>query len=97
MNASSTCAFRVPVWRHWSTNFVFDLLVMNRMVKMDTGIVTIATSDSRGEIVIIMIRTPTRVRVEVSSWLSVCCRLCARLSMSFVTRLNMSPRGWRST
>ena len=59
--------------------------------------VMIATSDSSGEIVIIMISTPTRVSVDVSSWLSVCCRLCARLSMSFVTRLSMSPRGWRST
>ena len=61
MNASSTCALSVPVWRHWSTNFVFDRLVMNRIVKTETGIVTSATSDSSGEIVIIMIRTPTSV------------------------------------
>ncbi len=70
---------------------------MNRMVKIESGMVTIATSASNGEIVTIMIRTPTSVRDEVSSWLRVCCRLWARLSMSFVTRLNMSPRGWRST
>ncbi len=38
----------------------------------------------------------TTVSSEVSSWLSVCCRLCATLSMSFVTRLSSSPRGWAS-
>ncbi len=97
MNASSTWAFSVPVWRHWSTNFVFDRFVMNRIVKTESGMVTTATSASIGEIVNIMISTPTMVSVEVSSWLSVCCRLWARLSMSFVTRLSMSPRGWRST
>ena len=36
MNASSTCALSVPVWRHWSTNFVFDRLVMIRIVKIET-------------------------------------------------------------
>ena len=55
MNASSTCAFSVPVWRHWSTNFVFDRFVIDRIVKIDSGIVTRATSASSGEIVIIMI------------------------------------------
>ena len=40
--------------------------------------------------------TPTTVSSEVSSWLSVCCRLCAMLSMSLVTRLSSSPRGWLS-
>ena len=45
----------------------------------------------------IMIITPTMVSVEVRSWLNVCCRLCAMLSMSFVTRLSRSPRGWLST
>ena len=29
----------------------------------------------------------------MSSWLSVCCRLCETLSMSLVTRLSSSPRG----
>ena len=97
MNASSTCAFSEPVWRHCSTNCVFDRFVMAFIVKIDTGIVTSATSARSGEIVIIMISTPTSVSVDVSSWLSVCWRLCARLSMSLVTRLSMSPRGWRST
>ena len=34
-----------------------------------------------------------RVRIEVMIWLSVCCMVCWMLSMSFVTRLRMSPRG----
>ena len=36
--------------------------------------------------------TPISVRSEVRIWLTVCCRLCARLSMSLVTRLSRSPR-----
>ena len=53
-------------------------------------------SASSGEIVIIRTSTPTSVNVEMSVWLIVCWRLCARLSMSFVTRLSRSPRGVRS-
>ena len=45
----------------------------------------------------IMTATPTSVSSEVMIWLTVCCRLWARLSMSFVTRLRRSPRGWWST
>ena len=48
-----------------------------------------------GEIEIIMPTTNTIVRIEVSAWLSVCWRLWATLSMSFVTRLSSSPRGCR--
>ena len=33
---------------------------------------------------------------EVSSWLIVCCRDWAMLSMSLVTRLSSSPRGVES-
>ena len=49
-----------------------------------------------GEIEIIMMTTPMIVRLDVSIWLSVCWRLCATLSMSLVTRLSRSPRGWLS-
>ena len=37
--------------------------------------------------------TPTMVSSEVTTWLSVCCSDWARLSMSLVTRLSISPRG----
>ncbi len=32
VKASSTWALREPVWRHWSTNFTLERLVMARMV-----------------------------------------------------------------
>ena len=42
---------------------------------IDTGIVTRASTASRGEIQSIIVTTPTTVSSEVSSWLIVCCRL----------------------
>ena len=64
--------------------------------KIDSGTVTRATSASTDEIVNIITATPISGSTDVSIWLSVCCRLWARLSMSLVTRLSRSPRGWRS-
>ena len=43
-----------------------------------------------------MVSTPTMVSTDVTIWLSVCCIDWPRLSMSLVTRLRISPRGWRS-
>ena len=51
---------------------------------------------SSGEIHTIIETIATTVSSEVSSWLRVCCRLWATLSMSLVTRLSSSPRGWPS-
>ncbi|CAB4683089.1 unannotated protein [freshwater metagenome] len=56
-----------------------------------------ATLASTGEMMYIMMTTPTRLSVEVSTMLSDCCMLCEILSMSLVTRLSMSPRGCEST
>jgi hypothetical protein len=67
------------------------------IVQIESGTVTSATTASSGEIVNIITVTPTRVSNDVRIWLAVCCRLWARLSMSFVTRLSRSPRDWRST
>ena len=94
VNASSTCALSVPVWRHWAMNRPRDRAVMSLMASSDSGIVTMATMASSGEIEIIMIITPMSVRHDVSSWLSVCCRLWATLSMSLVTRLEQVATGW---
>ena len=63
---------------------------------MVTGIVTRAINASVGEMKNIIPTTKTMVSSEVSIWLIVCCRLCDTLSMSFVTLLSSSPRGWRS-
>ncbi len=49
-----------------------------------------------GLIRIIMIRTPMIVRTAVISWVRLCWRVWAMLSMSFVTRLSVSPRAWSS-
>ncbi len=46
-----------------------------------------------GLIVNIRISTPTTVRSAVISWVRLCWSVWAMLSMSFVTRLRMSPRG----
>ena len=70
---------------------------MNRMIPSDAGMVTAATSASTGEITNIIVNTPMSDSTEVRSWLSVCCRLCEMLSMSFVTLLSRSPRAWAST
>ena len=97
VNASSICAFKVPVWRHWATNRFFECDVTNRMIPSDVGMVMAATSASAGEITNIIVSTPISDSTDVSSWLSVCCRLCEMLSMSFVTLLSRSPRAWAST
>jgi hypothetical protein len=60
---------------------------------MDAGTANSAMSVRIGEMLNIIASTPTTVSTDVSSWLSVCCRLCAMLSMSLVTRLSSSPRG----
>ncbi len=97
MNASSTCAFSVPVKRHCAMNFFFERAVISFITTSETGTVISVIVASSGEIEIIMITTPMIVSVEVSIMLSVCWRLCATLSMSLVTRLRRSPRGWLST
>jgi len=61
-----------------------------------TGTVATATSESNGEIVSIMMSTPTTVSNEMNNMLKLWARLCAMLSMSLVTRLRRSPRGVRS-
>ena len=97
VNVSSTRALSAPVWRHWSTNFTRDRLVMSFIVHIDSGIVTSATSASCHDTTNIMTRVPTSRSVDVSICDSVCCMPWARLSMSLVTRLRRSPRAWWST
>ncbi len=60
------------------------------------GMVTSAINASVAEMTNIIVTTKRIVIREPSSWLNVCWRLCETLSMSFVTRLRISPRGWRS-
>ena len=77
---------------HCEMNFGRERLAIARMPHTDTGTVVSATTASSGEIVNIITAVPMSSSTEVSIWLSVCCRLCATLSMSLVTRLRRSPR-----
>ncbi len=97
VNASSTCALSMPVCRHWATKRGWERRAMAFVNTTDRGIVSRATSASSGEMMTIIVSTPTTVSSDVSSWLSVCWRLWATLSMSLVTRLKRSPRGCWST
>ena len=74
--------------RHCDMNRGRARRATTRIPHTDTGTVVSATTASNGEIVNIMIATPTSNSTDVSIWLSVCCRLCATLSMSLVTRLS---------
>ena len=70
-----------------------DRLAITAVTTIESGTEIRATRASSGEIQSIMARTPTSVRIELSSWLNVCCMVCWMLSMSLVTRLRSSPRG----
>ena len=81
---------------HCWTKWRCERLPIVAVTTIESGIVTRAISASSGEITNIIPTMATTVSSEVSSWLRVCCRLCATLSMSLVTRLSSSPRGWAS-
>ena len=69
---------------------------MNKVMKKDSGTVSSDTSASNGEIQNIIPSTPSTVMMLVIAWVIVCCIVVAMLSMSLVTRLSRSPRGWVS-
>jgi len=92
VNVSSICELRSPVLFHWEMNLGRDRRATARMPHTETGTVVSATTARSGEMVNIITAVPMSNSTEVSIWLSVCCRLCATLSMSLVTRLRRSPR-----
>ncbi len=77
---------------HCEMNLGRERLAIARIPHTETGTVVSATTASSGEIVNIITAVPMSSSTDVSIWLSVCCRLCATLSMSLVTRLSRSPR-----
>ena len=93
---SSMWALRVPVRRHCWMNIPWERFITAPVTAIEIGTETSATSASNGEIQNIIASTATTVNSELSSWLMVCCRVWLMLSMSLVTRLSSSPRGWRS-
>ncbi len=92
VNDSSIWPLSAPVCRHCATKCFWLRLPMARVSHSDTGIVTSAIKESSGETTNIISSTPNTVRMDVMSWLIVCCRLVETLSMSFVTRESTSPR-----
>ena len=69
---------------------------MSIVTTNESGTVRTEMMASSGLIQTIMASTPMTVRMEVTSWVRVCWRVVAILSMSFVTRLRRSPRGVES-
>ena len=69
---------------------------MNSVTANDNGTVSSDTSARIGEIQNIIASTPSTVMMLVIAWVMVCCIVVAMLSMSLVTRLSRSPRGWVS-
>src|SRR6476469_886508 len=96
VNDSSMCAFNAPVCFHCAMNSFCARLPTALVTNTEAGMISSAITASSGEIVNIMIMTPTTVSTEVSSWLIVCCNVVEMLSMSLVTRESNSPRGWPS-
>ena len=96
VKASSMWPFSSPVAFHWETNSFCDRLPMKLVTsdrdrdghQRDQG--QHRRDDEHHHV------TPITVSTDVSSWLSVCCRDWAMLSMSLVTRLSSSPRVCRS-
>jgi len=84
------------VFFHCCANSFCERLAMVVVIQMEMGIVTRAMRARDHEMLNISATTATTVSSEVSSWLSVCWRLCCTLSTSLVTRLSSSPRGWPS-
>ena len=66
------------------------------MTTIDSGTVSSEMTASSGLIQNMIASTPTTVQTEVISWVIVCWSVLAMLSMSLVTRLSVSPRGWLS-
>ncbi len=94
MNISSIWPLSLPVVAHCLTNCGCDRLPMIVVMTIDTGTVISAMSASTGEIQNMKTSTPRMVSTDVTSWLIVCCRVMAMLSVSLVARLSTSPRCW---
>ncbi len=90
---SSTNPLSVPVRAHWAANWVCERRAMRTVVAIAAGTTSSEMIASSGLIVSMIRRTPTTVSTEVIAWVIVCWRVVAMLSMSFVTRLSVSPAG----
>ena len=69
---------------------------MRIVTTSDAGTARSETTARSGLIRSIMTSTPTIVSSDVISWVRLCWSDWPMLSMSLVTRLRRSPRGWLS-
>ena len=93
MKVSSTIPLSSPVLRHCWTNIFCERLAIMPVTTIEMGIVTSAMSARTQEIQNIIASTAMTVSSELSSCESVCWSDMLTLSMSFVTRERISPRG----
>ena len=93
---SSMCPFRVPVRSHWAANWRWERDAMSTVSTIESGTVRSEMTASSGLMRNIISRIPITVNSDVMSWVRLCWSVFEMLSMSFVTRLRMSPRGWSS-
>ena len=69
---------------------------MSTVTTSDAGTASSETTARIGLIVSMITSTPTIVSSDVMSWVRLCWSDWPMLSMSLVTRLSRSPRGWLS-
>ena len=93
---SSTWPLSVPVCAHWAAKCCDERLAITTVTAIETGTVSSEMTASSGLIQNMIAMTPMIVHSAVISWVNVCCSELAMLSMSLVTRLSVSPRGWLS-
>ena len=96
VNISSTCPLRSPVRSHCAANCFCERLAMSTVSSTESGTASSEMRASSQLIDSIMMSTPTIVSSAVMICVRLCCSDCEMLSMSLVTRLRTSPRGWSS-
>ena len=69
---------------------------MRTVTTIESGTANSESTARMGLMVNIRISTPTTVRSDVISCVKLCWSVWPMLSMSLVTRLRVSPRGWLS-
>ena len=96
VKVSSMIPLSSPVAAHCRTKSFWLRLPIAAVTSTEIGMDTSATSARSQEIQNIIPRTAKTVSSELSSCERVCCSDIETLSMSLVTRLSSSPRGWPS-
>ena len=81
---------------HCAANCFCERLAMSMVTTTESGTTSSEIRASSQLMESIMMSTPMIVSATVMSCVRLCCSDCEMLSMSLVTRLSTSPRGWSS-